>query len=74
MERQLILTSKLGTFTFKKGTSLSLAKLVRDTVIGQWFAPKPGEVKLKDAGNCYAFIRNHPSALLADTEFVLRIN
>ena len=32
MKEHLVLTSSLGTFTFQRGTILSHAKLIRDTV------------------------------------------
>lgn len=67
-------TCALGTFTFSRRTSLAVAKLVRDTVMGQFFNPKPGEPKLKTEVDCQEFIRNHPSHTIANVGFDLEFS
>jgi len=54
---ELVLTSKLGTFIFDEGTKLSLTKLVRDTVTGQFFSGRNG-VKIRNSKEAETFVRS----------------
>ena len=66
-------STKLGTFQFAEGTRKSVARLVVDTVLGQWYNPQPGEPKLKGAMDCQTFIKARSSNTLAGTQFTVRI-
>lgn len=70
----LILTCKIGKFTFEEGTPLSLAKLVRDTVMGQMLAPKSRERIIDNEDDAYAFIRSSDSALISRVAFELELS
>lgn len=47
--------NKLGTFTFHPDTNWSRAKLIATEVMGAFFAPKPGERRLRTDEDCYRF-------------------
>lgn len=58
MAKEIVLTSRLGQFTFQPYTKLSLAKLIRDTVTGQYFNPKKHEVSVKDSDTATELIKS----------------
>lgn len=58
MSGELTMTCKLGRFTFAEGTLLSRAKLLRDSVMGQFFNPKPSNPRLTNEESIYAYARN----------------
>jgi hypothetical protein len=64
-------TTKLGIFSFADGVRDSHAKLIVDTVLGQYFNPDPKGPKLRTVGDAYDFIFSHDSRVLAATEFEL---
>ena len=70
MDKSITLTSKLGYFIFDVGVNLSHAKLIRDTVTGEFFAPKGGK-RIKTKENAYSLMVNHPSNILSDIQFEL---
>jgi len=65
--------NKLGTFTFNEDVSLTLAKLIRDIITGQWFNPKPGEPILTSVQSCYNYILSSDSRILSVIPFKLTI-
>jgi hypothetical protein len=67
------LTSKLGRFTFRDDTLPSIAKLIRDSVTGQWFAPKEREPELHSKQDCYAYMGNCGCHALSAVTFDLEI-
>lgn len=66
-------TSKIGKFYFPKGTPLSHAKLVRDTVTGQWLSPRDREMELYSVEDAYKFMAAAQSAVLSGIEFELEL-
>lgn len=73
MSNALVLRNKLGTFIFDQATPLSLAKLVRDTVTGQWFSPRPGSFRLRNEMDCVVYIRDQASDVIAYIPFSVEI-
>ena len=71
MGEAVILTSKIGKFEFEDDVLLSHAKVIRDTVVGQWLSPKPGTQILRTLENVDSFMRGHSSRLIAETAFKL---
>ena len=70
----ITLTSKIGKFTFDEDTSLSIAKLVRDTVTGQWLSPKDREPELYCIEDAYTFIGQHQSDIVNRVQFELELH
>ena len=64
-------TCGMGTFVFEDDAPLSIAKLIRNMVMGQWFAPKPGEKKLHSEQDCYDFIASQASARIQEVPFTV---
>lgn len=56
---QITLTTKLGHFTFDSHVVLSKAKLIRDSVTGQYFNPKSDEPKIKTVDDAFDFVGHH---------------
>lgn len=52
----LILTSKLGTFTFDKRTFLSHAKLIRDSITAQFFSRKPDGPAIRTEEDAHLYV------------------
>lgn len=53
----MTLTSKIGKFEFSDEITLSMAKLIRDTVMGQILSPPEGTPRLKrNAKSIKAFV------------------
>lgn len=69
----LVLTSKLGTFVFDKNTILSKAKLIRDSITGQFFTPRPGEPRITTELSAQDYARNHLGQNICDIPFDLQI-
>ena len=69
----MTLYSKLGAFIFESGTNMRHAKLVRDTVMGQVFNPKPGSKRLVTLNDCFEFMKNHESKVLAAIPFEIAL-
>lgn len=65
------LTSKVGTFIFSKKTPLSVAKLVRDTVMGEVLGVQSpnGHSKIHSEADAQEFIKNAQSHILANVKF-----
>lgn len=63
------LSSPIGDFYFAFGTPLSLAKVVRDNVVGQVLNPKPGEMSLETTDDISAFVRGRCGNVVAEVEF-----
>lgn len=59
----LTFTCKLGTFVFEEGVVLSRAKMIRDTVMGQFFSPRRGEPMLVDEEDVHAYISEQAPVL-----------
>lgn len=74
MTADLTFTSKLGRFTFDANVPLSLAKLLRDSVTGQFFNPRTNEPRLHTEEDCQDYARNHLSKTLGEVPFDLEIN
>jgi hypothetical protein len=64
-------TSAIGNFFFDENVPISLAKLVRDTVVVTVRTPKTGDPRITDADSARAFIRNSNSQQLAKIDFDL---
>lgn len=69
----MIFNSPIGKFEFHDDVLLSHAKLVRDTVVGQWLNPKPGAKRLKTLKDVHEFMASHSSNLLTKLEFDLSL-
>jgi hypothetical protein len=67
----VILTSKLGRFEFDDNVLLSHAKLIRDTVVGQWYSPKPGTQWLHSLEDVYNFMYAHTTNVISAIGFTL---
>lgn len=67
----LILTSKLGTFYFNRNTILSKAKLIRDSITGQFFHPRPNEPKVVDEKTAQFYALHQLDRNLAEIQFDL---
>lgn len=61
--RDLSFTCGLGVFTFDSNVKLSHAKLLRDTVIGQYYNPKTGSKRLKDERDIHDYVDSLPELL-----------
>lgn len=72
MRKNWVLTSRLGRFTFDGKTKLSLAKVIRDAVTGQFFNPKPNEVAVTDEDSAGKFVRAMAGPA-SDIQFALEI-
>lgn len=70
----MILTSSLGRFEFDDHTLLAHAKLIRDSVVGQWFNPKPGNQRLHTLTDIEEFVRAHSSTIIAGIKFAFSFN
>lgn len=66
-------SSMLGNFFFDENVPPSKAKLLRDTVTGQYFNPKPGDPKITTEASALEFMHNHPSRTLAEITFDIEI-
>lgn len=53
----MTLTSKIGQFHFHPETPLSIAKLIRDTVMGQVLAPAPNSRRLRSTEDVDEFVK-----------------
>lgn len=73
MNDTLKFTCKIGTFYFPKETRLSLAKLTRDTVMGQILNPEPRTQQINTAEDAEQFMRNSASHVLAGVRFKLEM-
>lgn len=56
---KITLTTKLGHFTFDSHVVLSKAKLIRDSITGQYFNPKSDEPKIKTVDDALEFVSHH---------------
>lgn len=70
----MIIKNKLGTFDFDDNTQISHAKLIANTVMGQYFTPKRGTPHLSDEESCYSFVRDACSVVICEIPFELEIN
>lgn len=61
--KDLTFTCGLGAFTFGSNVKLSHAKLLRDTVMGQFYSPKIGSQKIKDERDVYDYVDSLPELL-----------
>ena len=64
-----VFSTIIGRFGFPEGTELSQAKLVRDMVLGQFLDPQPHLPKLKTESDCYQYVKNNASDVLANIPF-----
>lgn len=62
-------SSAIGNFFFDKNVAPSKAKLIRDTVVGQFLNPKPGAPQITSKASAQEFIRDHPAQVLAVIPF-----
>lgn len=69
----ITLTSKIGKFSFAEGTPISLAKMVRDSITGQWLAPKDRELELYCVDDAYLFIGRYESRAVNTVEFSMEL-
>ncbi len=67
----ITLTSPIGKFIFGEDTSPSHAKLIRDTIVGQWLNPKIRTNHLHSVEDAMMFMRQHPSHTIANIWFDL---
>lgn len=70
--KDLTFTCSLGVFTFGSNVRLSHAKLLRDTISGQFFNPKTNSKKLRTEEDIYNYQETLPP-LLADIDFDVEI-
>lgn len=70
----LVMTCAIGKFTFEPDTSLSLAKLVRDSITAQLLAPKPREIRINSVEDAHNFVRAMDSDLVSRIGFDLELN
>lgn len=57
--KTITFTTRMGNFTFDKDILLSKAKLIRDSVVGQFFNPKPNEPRIRNEQDAHDYVRNH---------------
>lgn len=69
-----ILTCKIGKFTFEDDVPYSLAKLLRDTVMGQMLAPKQREQIVETEEDAHTFMAACESAVLRNIPFELELH
>ena len=69
--REYTLTSAIGNFSFTRDIPMSLAKLVRDTVMAEYLNSKRGRGRMKTARDCQAFMHENASKTLAEVPFTL---
>ena len=67
------LISKIGYFFVPKSVPLNLAKLVRDTVTGQFLCPLSNGQKLETVMDAHKFMAGHDSKILAGIPFELEL-
>jgi len=70
--KDLTFTCGLGVFTFDSNVKLSHAKLLRDTICGQFFNPKTNSKKLRTEEDIYEY-QETLTPLLADIDFDVEI-
>jgi hypothetical protein len=56
---------------FKSNVRLSQAKLIRDSVMGHFFNPKPNEPKIRTEDDVYRYVREDCSRILAGIPFTV---
>lgn len=71
--RELTFTCNLGVFTFGSNVKLSLAKLLRDSVMARYFNPPSGQKRLKTEQDIYEFT-DTLSPALASIDFDLELH
>lgn len=69
----IIMTCKIGRFEFPDDTVPSLAKVVRDTVMGQMLCPKQRTMDVRTEEDAYAFMRANDSQELSRIGFKLTL-
>lgn len=69
----MTLTCKLGRFTLSKKVPLSHAKLLRDSVMGQFFNPQGGH-RIVDEASAQDYAYEHLGRDLAKIPFSLEID
>ena len=69
MQNSITLTSKLGSFIFDSDVVLSRAKLIRDTITGQYFSQKPGLPKFQTATELDRYLQYYLSKNLFAIDF-----
>lgn len=74
MAGEITLTSKMGTFTFDRRVVISKAKLIRDSITGQFFNPKSDERSIKRASDIEPYVRAHLSKQLNEIWFEVTLN
>ena len=70
----VIMTCKVGRFSFDRGVLLSHAKLVRDSIMAQILNPKPQFGKIKDEQSAREFVQNHCAGSFAHVPFSFAMN
>lgn len=73
MQTHITLTSKIGNFTFDKDVALAKAKLIRDSIVGQFFCPKPHESAIKTEEDAYLYVQTRLGRDLEEIPFELSI-
>jgi hypothetical protein len=66
--------SKMGTFIFDKGVPLVKAKLIRDSITGQFFNPRSNEPRIRTEKDAEEYARHHLSSSLAEIPFEVHIH
>lgn len=68
------LTSKMGSFIFNDPVILSHAKLIRDSITGQFFSPAPNEPKIGTADEAKRYAKHHIEGKISEIPFEVVIN
>lgn len=69
----IIMTCKVGKFTFDPGTPYALCKIVRDAVMGQLLQPKQRTMNVRDETDVYNFIRAYEGELVPRVQFQVEL-
>lgn len=69
MAGKITLTSKLGSFVFDSHVILSKAKLIRDSITGQFYNPQTDAPKVKTVDDVKDYIEHHVGGHLGDIPF-----
>lgn len=70
MGGHITLSNQLGNFVFDSHVILSKAKLIRDSITGQYFNPSDG-IKIKSVEHAKNYISNHVAGKLDEVPFDL---
>lgn len=69
MAGKITLTNQLAHFVFDSHVVLSKAKLIRDSITGQYYNPSGDGPKIKTVDGAVGFVQHHIAGNLGDIPF-----